>query len=275
MSEEHNSANYFYIQSVNRLNGTATNFFVNNQNFGNSSSMELQLVQIPYTFYPLDSFHNILVFQINGSGIDLTVTMTPGAYTSASFASSLASLMQAATGNTQTYSVSISATTGLLTITQNSGVFILRNSVSTINPIAGLSSIDSASSITQTSTNIVNLGGTDWIDIISSELTKYDTRSFDTGSSGASRVARIPIKDYQWGSTIQYRPKFHMMNHRPYEQGNIDVALYDMYGNLINLNGREWFMKFKHHSDKAHRKSIRAGNHNDYFSSANILANKL
>jgi hypothetical protein len=270
MSEEHNNSNYFYIQSADRINGTATNFNVNNQNFGNSSSMELQVIVIPYTFYPVDSNHTTLTFQINGSGVNLNATIPAGYYDSTTFPVALKTAMDTAAG-TQTYTITISGTTGLITITQNSGTFLIKGS-STMNPIIGFTSSDTSGAITQISPNLINLSGTDYLDIYSSQLTKFDTKSLDSALSNTTRVIRIPVKDYTFGSTITYRPKFHHMNHKPEDQGQIDVIVRDMYGNIISLNGRDWYMKFKYHSDRPHRKTIRAGNHMDYFSAATFAS---
>lgn len=276
MSEEHNSCNFFYIQSADRLTGStsATNFIVNNQTFSNSSSFEIALIQIPYTFYPIDSAHIALTFTPNG-GVDATATIAPGSYTVAQFQTALAAALQAA-GDGSTYTVSISSITGKITITQNVGTFVIRGSVSTSTmlPIIGFAAVDTAAAIAQTGTLLVNLGGTDYLDIMSTELTKHDTRSLDTSYGGARRVIRVPIKNYVFGQTIEYRPLFHHMNHKPESGNSIDIQLYDMYGNNIaDLGGRDWYFKSKYHTDKGHRKTIRHGDRMDYFS-ASTLASK-
>jgi hypothetical protein len=273
MSEEYNVSNYFYIQSKDRLPGeTSSDFRVINQTFGNCSAFELSLVQIPYTFYPINSNNNTLIFNPNASG-NVTAVIPQGSYTATSFISALQTAMNAVSGG-PTYTAAISLTTGQLTITQGTGNFVIVNSKSTIYPIIGYSNVDTSSANAQTSPYPVNLSGTDYIDINSTELTKHDTRSLDTNYQSGRKVIRIPIKDYQWGQTIQYKPRFHMMNHKPETGDLIDIQLQDMYGYTVNLNNRDWFMKLKYHTDKPHRKTIRAGNHYDHFSNHSILANK-
>ena len=271
MSEEHNVSSYYYIQSDHRQVGqTDSNFTVSPPNFANSSDFEVATVQIPYTFYPFNTFMNTLSFQVNGGGT-VTATLTPGYYDVGSLPTALVAAMNAVSGG-PTYTITISPITAQMTITQNAGTFIILPSP--MNPLIGFStSASTASSNIHVSPNIINLGGTAYLDIYSTELTKHSSRFYDSSQSGSNRFLRVPISDYAFGSTIIYKPLFRHYNMKPESANNIDIQLKDMYGNYISLNGRNFYIKLKFHTDKPHRNTIRAGNHNDYFANNNV--NKL
>jgi hypothetical protein len=274
MSEEHNVSSYYYMQSQDRQSGQPVyNFSVNPPNFGNSSSFEVATVQIPFTWYTFNANMNTLNFTVNGGG-QVTATLPVGNYDQFTLPTALQTAMAAVSGG-PTYVISISQTTGKITITQNAGIFVILGN-SPINQLIGFTTSNTASGITQVSPNLINLGGTSYIDIYSTELTKHSSRFLDSANGGASRFLRIPVSDYVFGSTVVYKPIFRHFNMKPESGNSIDIEVKDMYGNYVDLNGRNFFIKLKHHTDKPHRQAIRAGNHNDYFSNVNtnVLANK-
>jgi hypothetical protein len=274
MSEEHNSSSYYYLQSQDRQAGQPVyDFSLAPPNFGNSSSFEVATVQIPYTWYTFNANMNTLNFTVNGGPV-VTATLPVGNYDQFTLPTALQTAMAAVSGG-PTYFITISQTSGKMTITQNAGVFVIQGN-SPINPLIGFSTSNTASGITQISPNLINLGGTAYIDVYSTELTKHNSRFLDSASSGSSRFLRIPVSDYVFGSTVIYKPLFRNYNMKPESGNHIDIQLRDMYNNVVDLNGRNFFMKFKFHTDKPHRQPIRAGNHNDFYANVNtnVLANK-
>lgn len=275
MSEEHNTANYYYLQSQDRQTGQAvSNFLVQPPNFGNCSDFEVATVQIPYTWYAFNSNMNTLNFTVNGGAI-VTATLAPGNYDQFTILTALQTAMALVSGG-PTYTITISQTTGKMTITQSAGVFVIKGT-SPMNPLIGFTTSDTASGITQISPNLINLSGTTYVDVYSTELTKHGTRFFDSAQSGSNRFMRVPIGNYVFGGIVEYKPIFRHYNMKPESGNQIDIQIMDMYNNAIDLNGRNFFIKFKYHTDRPHRQTIRAGNHNDYYANNNVntLANKM
>ena len=282
MSEEHNVSNYYLIQSHDRYpSQNVWNFSVPAPNFTNSYSLEVATVQIPYTWFAFNTNQNSLAFQVNG-GATVVATITPGNYDQYSLPIALVAAMNAVAGG-PTYTITISPITALITITQNAGTFLIIGRPG-INDLLGFStSVNTAAAVSQTGINLINLAGTVYVDVYSQELTRHSTRFADSAHAGSTRFLRIPVSDYAFGSCVIYKPTFRHYNMKPEAANDIDIQIKDMYGNFINLNGRDFYIKLKFHSDKPHRTTVRAGNHNDYFANNNIdrwgeagtLANKL
>lgn len=263
---EDRTSNYYNIHSEDRLSGTATNCTVRNQNFTDSFSLRMTKAIIPFTFYNVTSNYNTLI--INSSG-NKTVTLTPGQYTILSLLSSLKTLLDALavgvftlTANSTTYKITIASTVN----------FAYLGTLSTINDILGFDSVDTSSAASHTGTLIYNLGGTDYIDIISRTLTNSESKTRSTNTKGGQLFARIPTSQYSFGQTIFYQPFHqHQWTFRMNLQEDIDLQLQDSNGNILDLNGREWEMTLKFHTNKSNnpgndsRAHLRVGNDMERF----------
>src|SRR5208283_474176 len=236
---EHLISHFYRISSQDRSSGqTIQSFTVQNPNLDDSHSFRVEEVIIPVTWYGINSTNNILNFSPNSTGF-VTITIPPGNYNVTTFISALQTAMNAAGGG-QTYTATISTTTGLLTITANAGNFIIDNT-SAIQYIMGLSGLGTTTSTASVfiAPNVINLTGTNAVNISSRELTKYSTKSLtsDTGSS-SDHLCTVPVT-LGFGSTIFYKPYNKYFTYNGTKGAQVDLQIYDQWHKPLNLNGND------------------------------------
>lgn len=245
---EDRTSNYYIINSGDRLTGIAENCTVRNQNFADSFSYRVTKIIIPFTYYNVNSNYNVL--KILSGVTTYTVTVPVGQYSITNLLTTLTSLLNAL--GVGTFTLSYDSVTFKITITNGTIAFTYLGTVSTINDILGFNSVDTSSALTHTGDNIFNLGGTDYIDIVSRTLSNSESKSRSTSSSGSNIIIRIPTSQYSFGQTIFYQPFHnHQWTFRMNLQEDIDLLLIDDSGNQIDLNGRDWEMTLKYHSHKS------------------------
>jgi hypothetical protein len=244
---EVHQSNYYYIKSSERIFGDIENGLYNNANYDRAFAVRLSKVQIPYTYYNVTSNNNTVVFDEGGGNI--TVTITAGQYTLTQFLSALKTALDASAGTgvftitagTNTYKVTIASTVN----------FIYRGTLSTINRLIGFANTDTTSGASHTGTKVYNMGGTNYIDILSNYYSTHGNRIQQSNLSGTNIIARIPVSNYSFGETIYYQSFVpHILKIKKDDRRNIDLILHDEFGNQLDLNGQEWYIQFKYHTEE-------------------------
>lgn len=189
--------------------------------------------QIPFSFYNINIYNNILKIQI--STITYTLTLTRGNYNATSFITEIQTQLIANAITDLT--LSISSTTGLLTFTKTTGSFTLISSGSTIYEVLGFVVGTNYNSV---SSKIIapyplNLLGTLRLRICSYELS---TNNIDF------TLITLPIETGNFG-LIQYTNITNIkatLNNVSLD--GFDISIIDDDNNYINFNNINWTMTF-------------------------------
>lgn len=141
-----------YFNSIDAVNGDTSrpSFQFQQGSFLNEvKNLRIESVVFPTSYYSVNSSNNYLTLQ-ESIGSAFIVTVDPGNYDAASFATAFKTKLDAASVNGLVYSVAVSTLTGKITISC-SGAFM-------INSQSHLFSFPlSVSAVTHTSTNVIDL----------------------------------------------------------------------------------------------------------------------
>jgi hypothetical protein len=225
---------------------TSSNFTYSlNRDITRITDIIIKAVQMPYTFYGVNSLNNVVTFNNNAAFI----TIEPGNYTSTTMSIELKSKIDLALGGTSTV-VTFNNVTYKFTITRGSA-FILDGAptvpASTAAKILGFS-VSSPSASTIISDSVVSLSGPNYVNIISTFLTKtihhkviYADSSYEgvlftiplNGGPGdiitVGEQPTLPVR-------LSYKAKI-------LSTDIIDIILKDDDNVIINLNGSDFSME--------------------------------
>ncbi|MGL5934889.1 MAG: hypothetical protein ACRCZI_04625 [Cetobacterium sp.] len=224
------------------MSTTSSNFtFSFSKKFIRITEVVVRSVQIPFTFYTVNSLNNVLKFNNNA----VTVTLTPGNYNTSSLAVELKSKIDTAFGDTNT-TISFSATTYKLTIARVAPFIVdaaISVPTSTFATLIGFT-VSSANAVSNTGDSVINLSGPNYIVIESAFLTKaIQHRTNYTSSLYNNVLAVIPLMvapgdiislDDQLLLPTRLNYKFDILT-----TDVIDIVLKDDAGNILNLNGSD------------------------------------
>lgn len=242
---------YYHIRSKDREFGDEVNFQVKPHRFNHVRSFNIKEIQLPYTFYPINSNNNTIVIRKNGDTQDRTATLTPGEYNLTQFKVELKTQLDALAGPAQTYTITDSDTTHKITITQNSSSFIYKGTLSTANKLLGFADTDTPDLIAHTGVNVFDISGTHYVEVYSNQLTKYDTRVRNSAGSARNLLCIIPLSNYSFGEIIFHKPDL-IFDYHPKDEGTIDIELRDEDGNILGgtnkLNGQDFTILLQFHT---------------------------
>lgn len=245
--EPERTPNYFYINSVDRISGNASAFVVPHHRFNDSFAYRVCQVLIPYTFYNVTSNYN--VFSIMSGATIYNVTLPVGQYNLSQFITALQTGLNAlAVG---VFTITTDPITYNMTIT-NATIPFTYIGTSNSYQITGYGQSNIGPSLSITAPNIYNLGGTDYIDIISTQLAHSDTKVISSKFTSSTLIQRIPTNQYSFGQTILFMTRHpHIFTTKLNLTEDIEINLQDNNGNIINLNGRDWELVLKYYTDKS------------------------
>jgi hypothetical protein len=195
--------------------------------------ISIQNAQIPFSFYNINVYNNMLKIQI-GATI-YTLTLIRGNYNATSL---ITEIQNQLTNNGITdITLGVSSTTGLLTITKTTGSFSLISSGSTIYEALGFVVGTNYTSVSQKiiSPYPLNLLGTLRLRICSYELS---TSNIDFS------LITLPIEVGNFG-LIQYTNMTNIrvtLNNTSLD--GFDISIIDDDNNYINFNNINWTMTF-------------------------------
>lgn len=229
-----------HIDSADRTSGSNENFEIKLSNeVTRVKSVEVVSVEIPFTFYTLNSSNNVFKFTDN-TPTTYTVTLSPGNYDGATFASALQTAMNLLMAG---FTVTYGYTTFKLTWA-NASQFNILISGSTMASTIG---VTSASGLTTsfTSQGTINLSGPNYILIKSDKLVKPKRTPPYLHSAQANVLYKVVVSTGP-GSTLIEKNSY--SNPNPIMYGTrqriqvIDLQLIDPNGNVLDLNGQRWSM---------------------------------
>jgi len=126
---------------------------------------------VPVSYYNVNSNNNTLVWEEIAGGGEITSTLTPGNYTSTTFATEVKTQLDADTNNAATYTVSVSAASNKMTISAGANFTI---SVASSSKLTGFSSASGAAT-SHIGADVVNLSGPNQLYLRSNIATRIDT----------------------------------------------------------------------------------------------------
>ena len=195
--------------------------------------ISIQNAQIPFSFYNINVYNNMLKIQIGATVY--TLTLIRGNYNATSL---ITEIQNQLTNNGITdITLGVSSTTGLLTITKTTGSFSLISSGSTIYEALGFVVGTNYTSVSQKiiSPYPLNLLGTLRLRICSYELS---TSNIDFS------LITLPIEVGNFG-LIQYTNMTNIrvtLNNTSLD--GFDISIIDDDNNYINFNNINWTMTF-------------------------------
>ena len=201
--------------------------------------IKVSSIVIPFSYYVFTSANNAFqVIETTGTSTVL-VAITPGNYSSATFIAEMKSKLEAgsiATGNSLTYTISISDSTNKLTIAATGNFLVsLTNSSKLTGFIAATTSASSA-----TAQNVINLSGTRNV-FLRSNLANFLSRDtiIENNNNYNNVLKQIPMNANS--GDIVYK-EFIDTEFIDTSLNISDITLYitDEDGNLIDFNGSTW-----------------------------------
>lgn len=184
-------------------------------NFASRGFTKIQLHSaiIPNVLYPFNEDNNTIVFQENGSAVDITTTLTIQNYTGAQLASEVKSIMDAAGANV--YDVSYDTQTGKLTIAINTGTSFRLMPTSTWFHQSGYSEVQVTESgfVTSLTGDMpVRLDGVEYLAIV---LNEHGTHNMSVSGNGRYTVlGHVPLTA-PFGNVVYWSSqsdKFHLLS---------------------------------------------------------------
>lgn len=240
---------YYFINSYDKISGSDNNFIVKPHKYPHIRAIELKNMLIPYTFYNVNSTNNVLTIFKTGDSVSRDVTLTPGNYSINDFLVELKSKLDVCPGPVQTYTCTYNTNTYKITITQNSGSFVIYAS-SSIKHLLGLDPVNNTpAAISQTSPHVFDLSYTNVIKVYSNALTKFDSKFSSSAVSDSAILTCIPISNFSFGENIEYQFRTYFIDVHSANEENIDIRLADKYGNDLGgsqgLNNKSCYIKLK------------------------------
>jgi hypothetical protein len=226
---------YLFVSSKDKISGTPADFTVfinpNNHIRDHQVSLSLKRFILLNLQYGVNTTNNTLVFEENGSGTDLTTTITPGVYDSTTFATVLKTALDLVGANT--YTVTYNDTTKKYTIAAD-GINTFKLVSGSINQVIGWPSTGMSAFVnSETGSYPINLAGTDYIDVYSN----LGNQNLKSGNNlRGYLLARIPV-EVGYGSMIvantEHDATFNIIN--PQSLQELRIQLYDDKNELMDL----------------------------------------
>lgn len=200
--------------------------------------LQVQNAQIPYSFYNINVYNNVLKVSINGLPTIYTLTLTRGNYNANTLITELTT--QFVSAGITDITITISSVTGILKFTKASGSLTLRYSGSTLMKVLGFLTTQDYTSVAQVinAPYPLNLLG-----ILKIKIASYDlvTNNYDSQVGGSLNVlATMPIEAGNFGLILYDNVANIQSILRVPVLDGFDIKLYGDDGNLINFNGIDW-----------------------------------
>lgn len=224
------------------LTETGSNFtFAFNKDITRIKEIILESVQIPFSFYAIGPHNNVLTFNQGA----VSITITPGNYTTATLTLMLRTLINTAF-NDNTTNIIFTYSTYTLNITR--GIAFNVDSIadipaSTAARVLGFS-VSTATATSVTGNNVVNLSGPNYLLLVSSLLTHPIHHQMLYADNTYSNVlVSIPI-GISPGDIITLREKVSVPIKLSYKFNilagtPIDFMITDEFGNILDMNGAD------------------------------------
>jgi hypothetical protein len=235
------------INSKNRLNPnteTSHNFtFSFNSAASRITEIMIERVEIPFSFYIINSSNNVLTFN---NGVN-SITLTPGNYTGTTILTEMIYQLNIAFAG-QSPTVTFSSSTYKLTISKSTA-FIVDSSndvpASTASYVLGFHET-SSSSTSVIADSALNISGPNYILITSWYFTKpIQHKMLYSDSTYNSGFWAVPVSASPGDTIIETPAMTIRFNSKSVIKTTdiIDIQLFDDSGNPLDLNGLDWSMQ--------------------------------
>lgn len=225
------------IDSKDRISGTNENFEIKlSKSIERVKNIDIVSVEVPWTFYVLNSTNNVLSFTVGATPHSITVS--PGNYDAITFVQLIQQLMNATASG---FSVAWSSTNYKITFS-NASSFNIIYSTSTISSLIGLTA-DSGATTSFTCQGVINLSGPNYIYIKSTVLVQPKVRLPFVSSDESTTLYKVQVSTGP-GTTLIEKNLFPI----PIRYGTrqtiqqFDLRLTDSDGVTLDLNGQRWSM---------------------------------
>jgi hypothetical protein len=213
------------------LNFNIGNVLSDNYDVYRLSLLEVSCPNIEPTFQT--SQNTSLVFRENGGAIDFTATITQGTYNGTDLATEIAARMNSVVGIANTYSCAYNQSTLKLTITCNiPNTFSIRSSSTCLQEL-GFPTANTSFAVSQTSSYIVNLVGSRYMDI----TINHNTQSLSTGSVQRTNILARVKWEVPKGSIQLYQTQIPMShNVSRTSLSSMEIRFYNDKGRQMSLD---------------------------------------
>jgi hypothetical protein len=212
-----------------------------NKNINRVSEILIKSVQIPFSFYVINSTNNYFI--INST----TITISNGNYTATSLILELINKINAGIGGNTV--ITYSSQTLKLTISNDNNIQIRAHNPGVTNsPLSKLLGflVDSLSNTTIIADSAMNISGPNYISIDSQFLTRpIQNKTLYSDDNLQTSLLAVPVHT-SFGDIITLEPNLPIrLNYKISINTSdiIDIKLLDEFGNIINLNGLDWAMQ--------------------------------
>lgn len=231
------------INSNTRLNpgtSTSSNFtYTLNDNVDRCENIIIKNVEIPFTFYVINSTNNVLTF----NSAALSITITPGNYTTSSLAVELKTRMDTAFADITTVAA-FSHITYLLTLTRGTAFNVdaaVDQPTSTAAYMLGFR-VSTATATSVTGDSIYNISGPNYICLRSNYLVQAANRKVMYSDNTYENVLMIIPLLVSIGDIISIPEPYVIPVRLSYKfiinkNDIIDFSITDEYGNILDLHG--------------------------------------
>ena len=204
--------------------------------------IRLENIKVPTSFYNINSTNNVLKITEDPAGTPdaISVTIPPGNYTESELRSTTIALLNAATLNTNTYSMSFDSITGKITITTDTTEFLVDSITngSLINRAFGFEDAQyTSASMELISVNHISLNFVRYLNI------KTDLGSNNHYSRNNLQDIGVQVPITEGRSTIQFYDNHSGYRAKMENRHNIKhlrLRILDNNNNIIDLNGVNW-----------------------------------
>lgn len=201
---------------------------------------KLSYTFLPHGRYNINDTNNKIYFN---DGSSIVGTIANGMYTNTTLPAAVKSAMDTASAasGSQTYTITISSTTHLMTIasTGNYALEFGSNTTNSASSTLGFADSDTSSTTTHTGTKLVNLNKDNFYSIV----VNYNSGVEQSGLTTSNYTFVLPVNADPL-STITYNAEssFQQYLELPIQTRDFRVVLRDEAGNVVDNNGVNWFL---------------------------------
>ena len=216
---------------------TDMNFNINSVLSDNYDVFKLSLLEVSCpNIEPVfqTGYNTNLVFRENGGVVDFTAVLTQGTYNGTDLATEIAARMNSVVGIANSYSASYNQSTLKLTISANiPNTFSIRSNSTCLTELGFSQSQTGSFATTQTSSYIVNLVGSRYMDI----LINHNTNSLSTGVTQRTNILGRVKWDVPKGSIQLYQAQIPMSHNVSRNSlSSMEIRFFNDKGRQMNLD---------------------------------------
>lgn len=235
---------HLYLNSNDRISGTSTDYHVLiDDNLLRDQHKDIAVSEciIPHSYYAINDNNKTFVCGMSGAFLG-GITLDVGNYTAADFATHLSSKLSAAL-SPEVFTVAFSSQTGKLTFsTLDTTDFVITTDNKNYKYLGfAKNSTNTSSSGVLVSSNVINISGTEYIDVCSN-LTVASENSSNLNRNVLTRVYpnSSPFSSIFYNATSDNATHFNGQHIQ-----RLHLQLKDEFGDIIDLNGLDWALTLR------------------------------